>query len=99
MVNACTTACVSTGCWERSEFAQNVLQPRLLDKHHVQKIVTRLQGINVTSAILMAHGAGGMKLSEWMMGGLADAIHCLAVDSISDFEAIDNRAKKKADTA
>lgn len=70
-----------------------------LDKHHVQKIVTRLQGINVTSAILMAHGAGGMKLSEWMMGGLADAIHCLAVDSISDFEAIDNRAKKKADTA
>ena len=70
-----------------------------LRAHQVQKINTRLQGITVISAILMTQGEGGMEFSEWMSGGLVDAMHCLATDSMSDFEQINNCAKKQKGAA
>ena len=51
------------------------------------------------SAILMTQGEGGMEFSEWMSGGLVDAMHCLATDSMSDFEQINNCAKKQKGAA
>ncbi|MNS50468.1 hypothetical protein D3C72_831180 [compost metagenome] len=67
----------------------------LLSHGSAALIAARLRGINAVSAVLIAGNArDNLDLSDWMRGGLIEAIHALAEDAYGALEHDKELAQK-----
>lgn len=62
----------------------------------VEDIAADLRGIRAITAVLIAgQDTEQLELSDWLSGGLVDAIHRLAWSASTSIEKANNRAKNK----
>ena len=67
-----------------------------LRPHEARDLAARIRAIGAINAVFMAtSGDANAKLSEWMAGGLQDAIRILVDDACSDLEEAANRCAEQ----